>query len=297
MKNLYLFIFTIVSVYNFNAQSNSYFQNSESWSGQNWITDNYDSFYTIVEGDTLVNNDTLVKIKVPNDIGGIDTTYFLAKNDTGILYIFKSNQNYSSILDTVINDYSRTDSITSWSSSNLTSAYTSRKILSIDFVLVGNVYKKRFFIDDWCDNDEMDFVIEGLFNFSREPYFNFCFETIKDLTCISVNDSNYWYHEFDSVLYNQGAGPCIIHNLSIDEKNSKFNIFPIPAQNSLTIKSEYNIPNQIGNILTLDGKNIKSFTLNNSSTQIDISELNNGLYIVCIENKQFKTNYKIIINK
>ena len=297
MRSLYLFFIAIVSVYNFNAQSNSYFQNNESWSGQDWITDNYKSFYSILEGDTIINNDTLVKIKVPTDIDGMDTLYFLAKDDTGVLFIFRSNQNYSSINDTVINDYSRTDSITSWSSSSQTSAYTSRKILSIDSVLIGNIYKKRFFFDDECDNNEMDFVIEGLFNINRTPYFNFCFEFIRALTCISVNDSNYWYHEFDSVLYNQGVGPCIIYNLSIDEINSKFSIFPIPAQNYLTIKSEYNIPNQKGCILTLEGKKIKSFAISNSSTQIDISELSNGIYIVCIENKQFKTNYKIIINK
>lgn len=297
MKKLFLFFFFFLYLIIFNAQSNSYFQNNESWSGQDWITDNYESFYTILEGDTIINNENLVKIKVPTDIGGMDTLYFLAKNDTGVLYIFKSNRNYSSILDTVINDYSRTDSITSWSSSNQSTPYTSRKILSIDSVLAGNLYKKRFFIDDWCNNNESDFVIEGLFNISREPYFNFCFETIRALTCISVNDSNYWYHEFDSVLYNQGVGPCVIHNLSINEINPVFNIYPNPAKNILTIDTEYSITNIKGNISSLEGKQVKSFQFNKLSKQVDITGLTNGIYVVDLFNNNFRTTHKIVIQK
>ncbi len=66
-------------------------------------------------------------------------------------------------------------------------------------------------------------------------------------------------------------------------------IFPNPVSNSLTINGEYSKVN----IFDLYGKNVLSST---PKEKIDISKLNNGIYLVKINNKTAISINKIIIN-
>ena len=89
--------------------------------------------------------------------------------------------------------------------------------------------------------------------------------------------------------------------LSIPELNSSLNeisLFPVPVKEKLTVK----LPNSQQSrettlsIYTMEGKRIESFKTNDQETKIDMSHLENGIYIVEISNDSGSTFKKIIKN-
>jgi hypothetical protein len=62
-----------------------------------------------------------------------------------------------------------------------------------------------------------------------------------------------------------------------------FSIYPNPSQDEITIESNDFAPNTIVTILDLQGRQIKSSTLNSSKSIIDISSLAQGVYFIRME--------------
>lgn len=85
-------------------------------------------------------------------------------------------------------------------------------------------------------------------------------------------------------------------NLSLNivgiEESKAINVFPNPASHFITINTGKN-QSKILYIYALDGVLIKSHNLNKNKDVIDVSDLNNGMYILSIANQ----SQKLIINK
>jgi hypothetical protein len=218
MKHKILFfILSNILFLNANGQSNDYFTHNESWSSVHYDPLGGSASYVFQVGDTVINNDTLIKLKEPNAQFGMtpDTNFFLAKSNLGKLYIYYSNTNFNNIGDSIIYDFSRTDSITSISYNNSQSIYSGSQISSIDTIYFGSVGRKIFnIVDVGCGTNNNDYVYEGVFG-----YYDACFEYANFLTCYSIFDTTY-YVNLNTFAFNS-SGTCTMSNLGINELNSE----------------------------------------------------------------------------
>ena len=78
----------------------------------------------------------------------------------------------------------------------------------------------------------------------------------------------------------------------------KIKVFPNPAQNQINIESESELTDGKATIYNLNGQKMIELPLNNSSTQIDTSNLIVGVYVVKITSAdQIIDKQKLIIQK
>lgn len=83
-------------------------------------------------------------------------------------------------------------------------------------------------------------------------------------------------------------GVIFVPNLSIEAiEDLDYNIFPNPVTDILTIDSNNSKTKEI-ELFTISGQQIKSFTSNNKSIQIDVSQFQSGTYILKINNIPYK---------
>lgn len=200
---------------NVHGQSNDYFIHNEGWASiYYWPEGNGGASYTFQVGDTIINNDTLIKLKQPYAQFGAtpDTNFFLAKSNLGKLNLYVSNSNFNVLGDSTIIDFSRTDSITQYTYYATQTIYQGSPINSIDTVFFGSVGKKIFRINDACAQSDDDFVYEGVIGF-----YDGCFEYANFLTCYTIFDTNYYVDL--NTFSNNSSGICAISNLGIQELN------------------------------------------------------------------------------
>ena len=80
-------------------------------------------------------------------------------------------------------------------------------------------------------------------------------------------------------------------------EHSIFSFFPNPASSELTVIHD-NIENQIIEIISRDGKLLLQKEITGSKTKLDVSNLNSGIYLIGIKNKNSAPNFtKLIISK
>lgn len=86
--------------------------------------------------------------------------------------------------------------------------------------------------------------------------------------------------------------------LSVDDViASKFNVFPNPATNIVTITNNENISIQQLELFDINGRNVKSIKLNNEDlVQLNIEDIANGTYLLHIKTKDGTAVKKIIKN-
>lgn len=155
-------------------------------------------------------------------------------------------------------------------------------IVSIDSVLVGDEYRKRFnFDDEW---DYCNWMIEGighqrgLFESMDEP-----FENSSNLICYGENGIPIFGNENCDITVGKAENLCQIKEIKIypNPTKSKFNYI---ATNSHIIK--LNIYNNLGQ---------KVLTEYHPSNTIDISSIKQGFYIVEFVTSKTKIKKKLII--
>jgi hypothetical protein len=90
------------------------------------------------------------------------------------------------------------------------------------------------------------------------------------------------------------AGFVRNENLGVDDSNlSTISIYPNPSNGELNITTDTNLQVIIYDLL---GKEVYSSEVNNSET-LDISNLNNGVYMVKLSNGNSSTTKKLIVSK
>lgn len=84
----------------------------------------------------------------------------------------------------------------------------------------------------------------------------------------------------------------------IAENNAEaadISLFPNPAKDYTSLSINNNLHNEMKvEILSMDGKLIRRFVLNESSAQIDLTTVKSGVYIVCITDGQTKFSKRFI---
>jgi hypothetical protein len=100
----------------------------------------------------------------------------------------------------------------------------------------------------------------------------------------------------NSTTTNIQVNSCVgIHE--IDNLNSLISIYPNPANDKLNIKiNKFNNTNQYKfKLVSVEGKELKSESLINSQTEIDVSDLSNGIYFLEVNTANSNLRKKLII--
>ncbi len=126
--------------------------------------------------------------------------------------------------------------------------------------------------------------------------------TWQDESISEINNFLYDIQFSDSIVGYAigGNGTVVKHNITtgIIEKNKDIGIYPNPASCIINV----NIDNKYNEDIVLDiynimGGAVRSEVLTNKQKQIDISSLNNGLYMVAVKTKDLMLNQKLIIQR
>jgi len=100
--------------------------------------------------------------------------------------------------------------------------------------------------------------------------------------------------------FNQIVTICTgVENSNIKSVTSK--VYPVPSNDNVNIElSNVNDNSKVSiNIYSFEGKNVLSYEteLNENKTNVNVSNLNNGMYILEIVSDNFKTSSRIVVNK
>lgn len=77
---------------------------------------------------------------------------------------------------------------------------------------------------------------------------------------------------------------------------NNFSVFPNPTNGKINIKNINNIALNIVTLSEINGRVIKSFKINDTDTELDISELNSGIYFLNLNTNEGSESIKIIRN-
>lgn len=134
----------------------------------------------------------------------------------------------------------------------------------------------------------------GIYPFEDKDNYSPYIHTIEDVIGISVNSFE------QSERFTQMNLACVatLANLQTENVNeyeyNYVNIFPNPAKNTLTLTSETNGTNEVEIVNSL-GQIVKEFSFETSTT-IDIKDLNSGVYFVNILGENMTTKKVVVRN-
>ena len=85
-------------------------------------------------------------------------------------------------------------------------------------------------------------------------------------------------------------------NQNFNDNNLEFDVYPNPTKNQVNIKSSKNVKEGIITISDIQGKSLISKIIKDSNSNVDISELSNGIYILKIQT-EFGLSVKQIVKQ
>jgi hypothetical protein len=134
----------------------------------------------------------------------------------------------------------------------------------------------------------------GIYPFEDKDNFSPYIHTLDDVIGTSVNSFE------QSQRFTQMNLACVatLANLSTENVNeyeyNYVNIFPNPAKNTLTLTSEKDGINEV-EIVNALGQIVKEFSFETSTT-LDIKDLNNGVYFIKILGENILTKKLVVRN-
>jgi len=81
--------------------------------------------------------------------------------------------------------------------------------------------------------------------------------------------------------------------INLDSEQAEVSVYPNPAKDEVNITLKgFQTLEGFGTLLTTDGKTVKTFTISESETQLNVQDLKPGVYILRIE-----TNENVVIKR
>ena len=290
-KRLFLFLFSII-VQSSQAQYKPLpMQNAE------WI--NYGGLYLLscpqctfvnykyfTSGDTVINALTYVKIKKTeypnlNNVSVFPTYTGAIRQDTlnKKIYVVLTDSTTEHILyDFSLQVGDTNNSVLHTLGSNCF-GYNTETVYLIDTIQVNGNDHRVFHFQGSCTGNGVSYI-EGIGSDFGLLFPNRMDEIESHLSCLNVNSQTY---------YPYSTANCVLTN-AIDELevNLAIDIFPNPASDLLTISIPENSLETKGFIFDQTGKEVLRINLFGGENQLDIKELENGMYIVKIDHQNIK---------
>jgi len=256
------------------------------------VVQEVDSFYT----SGVVNNYTgssIVSDSIKNDgnfvnSGDLSPNYFynngqFVNNSGMICYDFTNNGTFTNnFAFTVNNDGLNTGTFTNSDTAyiHLTRNFTNADSVNHDALFINNgIFNIG---DSWSNMDTTKGTSSGEFHIEEGTYnsgymkgsFLFCDNT----PTVTVNP----IIDYNTGIIEPGITYCLTNNITHIDENIKFSVYPNPANSYVNI-TNIDGANKI-EILDVTGKLIKQIIPNQNNYKFDISDLNEGIYFVKINN-------------
>lgn len=157
-------------------------------------------------------------------------------------------------------------------------------------VLSGVMHHKFVLVDNSNTSSDTQ-VLTGSHNWSSGA------ETDNDENTLIVHDPNIanQYYQAFYYLYTQASGVLSINDNLLNDSN--FTVYPNPVNDFLSIKNNSQVTNLSVRIIDLTGKVIQFLDLKNLElNNIDVSNLQKGIYIVDFNNGNTNKQIKLIKN-
>jgi hypothetical protein len=164
--------------------------------------------------------------------------------------------------------------------------YCGNSVHSIDSVLVGNKYTKRFWLSCNGHNDYVA-LIEGIGStYGAFASLLFPFESGSSLGCVKENNQTIWPSDID--------GCALITNVNELSITPRIFIYPNPATDKITIEASSAHSQSQLSIMNLNGQELITRQITQPKTQLDISSLPSGVYFVRVTNDRTVTVGKFV---
>ena len=304
MKKILLVSFTLITFF-VNGQTSVYhpFPDSNAvWNidGECFCTyspyppySGYEIYSITISADTIINSQTYHKLKIPfvQTDGSSCNLFVTTSGYTGAIREDTTNKKVffvppSENTEQLLYDFTMQvgDTVKGYLENYV---YAKDIVQSIDSVLVGNSYRKRWNING-----------SGYYNMQLIEGIGSTYGLIEP-SPIGLDGNQYsitCFRQNGQSLYPDTTSNCglITSVNSIGKTSNEIKIFPNPSQGSFTIDfdkaeiEEIQLMDILGNII-LRQKNI-------NQTQINIDNLNSGIYILTIIDKGNKTTNRKIIS-
>ncbi len=262
----------------------------------------------VVKGDTIVNGHTYRKVyqntgywsstcSVSFTVNFFTNSFFGAYREDSAKHVYACCTSYLGSHDSLLYDFNMKvgDTVKSYTVHNFMMPGTTI-VQTIDSVLVGATYRKRFNFDTGSSFPQAPAIIEGvgssqgLFDFLIPP-----FEIYATLDCFTQNNLNLFPMNF---LRNCGVYAAIDQPKQSD---AGISVYPNPGSGKFTLeaKNEELKASSIEVFNMLGEKIYAQFTSLNSLFTIDLSSQPNGIYLyrVVAQNRELIGEGKIVIQR
>ncbi len=303
MGNLLLTITVLITVFSLNGQSYfSFPKDTANWNclyWHQWHPDFYDltNYQYIQQGDTIIKGKNYLKIFY-NETDSPSPSHFIGgirEDSLKQIFFFPTSIHLNTIgghsfpNDTAEHLLYSFNNLQVGDTLAINTNYTDIIVESIDSVLLGTTFRKRYEIQNVRFLFGPEYWIEGIgstkdllspFTYEFEwRYYTLCY---TDSTTYYINSPN----GEDSCHYQV---PMSINDLEISKK---FKVFPNPTSEYITIHSEVNLKKI--NIYNSFGQLLIHENATKPEIKINVQNLNSGIYIVELINSKGRIYTKII---
>jgi len=287
-KLIFLFFLSVALQYSYAQYKPLPMQNAEwiNYGGINLLgcpQCTFVQYKYFTDGDTLINNQSYVKIKKTespslNDVSSYPTYTGAIRQDTlnKKIYVILSDSTTENILyDFSLQVGDTVKSVLHTLASDCF-GFNSETIVSIDSIQVNGNYHRVFHFQGSCTGPNGGSYIEGIGSDFGLLFPNRMDETESHLSCLKVNNQTY---------YPNSSAPCeLVVSINSLEENNEFDIFPNPASEIITISLPKNSSTMECYVFDNTGKELKRFIVVAGENLLDISILKQGSYLVQVEN-------------
>ena len=160
------------------------------------------------------------------------------------------------------------------------------RVLSIDSVLIGDTYRKRYEIENWPIHNH-EYWIEGIGSTSELlSAYTFEFEWDFFTLCLE-NEETYYINSPDGQNY------CY-YMVGVDSPDiSNFRIYPNPTTGPLSIYSPFGGKTMV-RVVNNQGQTILSSFVNGVVNQIDVGNLRPGFYFLQLQSDIWTRNFTFV---
>lgn len=245
------------------------------------------NYKNYTDGDTLINALSYVKIKKMeypnlNDITVFPTYTGAIRQDTinKKIYIVLSDSTTERILyDFSLQVGDTVNSVLHELASDCF-GFNTETIVSIDSIQVNGNYHRVFHFQGSCTGSNGGSYIEGIGSDFGLLFPNRMDEMESHLSCLKVNNQTY---------YPSSTTACeLVASVNNLKENQKFNIFPNPTYETLTISLYENTEKTDCIVFDNAGKEINRFIVSGGDNFLNVSEIKQGNYLIKINNSYVK---------
>lgn len=300
-----------LSTFNF-AQTPNYFDNNPGWSGQRYVGPDLDDtgglgwtddFLFYMDLSVEIGAYTYYSIKEriyrwpatadgPEDYAPVPSDYeLLVRQEGRAVYAFLGG------VDSLFISYDL--EIGDELGGHFGALNPGKIVHTIDSVLVGDTYRRRFYTDSDEDPFPNSHIMEGIGHFGGEyPGYYFGSTQYGEYWTLSFFNTLECYGENHISLWPaEGGGSDCFLTLDVNENSlinpNETHVFPNPFLNNLTIESDQEIEQLT--VFSVTGEMVRSEAVNSNYQIIDLSTVESGYYLLKIDYANGSSSTKSLV--